>query len=83
MEKEILPKFNIPFEGNKKLEQLIEKIRRDKSLNTILRMSNVNAIDRLGYNDHGPVHIKIISNIPLRIFRLLVKKGIIPNLVKG
>lgn len=83
MEKEILPKFNIPFEGNKKLEQLIEKVRRDKSLNTILRMSNVNAIDRLGYNDHGPVHIKIISNIALKIFRLLVKRGIIPNLVKN
>lgn len=83
MTKEILPKFNIPFEGNKKLTKLILKVRRNKTLNTLLKMSNINAIDRLGYNDHGPVHIKIISNLALRILRLLIKRGVVPGIVKN
>lgn len=83
MLKENLPKFNIPFDGNKKLEKLILKVRQDKVLNTLLRMSNINAIDRLGYNDHGPVHIKIIANLALKILRLLTKKGVVPSLVKN
>jgi len=83
MPKETLPKFNIPFEGNKKLEKLILKVREDKVLNTLFMMSNINAIDRLGYNDHGPVHIKIIANLALKILRLLTKKGVMPNLIKN
>lgn len=83
MVKENLPKFNIPFEGNKKLEKLILKVRKDKALNTLLKMSNINAIDRLGYNDHGPVHIKIISNIALKILRTLIRRGVIPSVVRN
>ena len=83
MVKESLPKFNIPFEGNQKLEKLIAKVRRDKALNTLLRVSNINAIDRLGYNDHGPVHIKIAANLALRILRILSKKGVVPSIVKN
>lgn len=83
MTKETLPKFNIPFDGNKKLEKLILKVRQDKVLNTLLRMSNINAIDRLGYNDHGPVHIKIIANLALKILRLLTKKMVVPSIVKN
>lgn len=83
MAKEDRPKFNIPFEGNKKLERLILKVKEDRALNTLLRMSNVNAIDRLGYNDHGPVHIKITANLALKILRLLTKKGVVPSLVKN
>jgi metal-dependent HD superfamily phosphatase/phosphodiesterase len=34
-------------------------------------MANVMAVKRLGYNDHGPVHAKIISGSALEIFNLL------------
>lgn len=83
MIKEDLPKFNIPVGGNKKLEKLIFKVRKDKVLNMLLKMSNINSIDRLGYNDHGPVHVKIIANLALKILRLLFKKGVVPNIVKN
>jgi hypothetical protein len=83
MPKENLLKFDIPLGGNKKLEKLISKVKKDRVLNTLLKMSNINAIDRLGYNDHGPVHIKIISNIGLKILRILMGKGVMPNVVKN
>ena len=34
-------------------------------------MANVMAVKRLGYNDHGPVHAKIIAGSALEIFSLL------------
>ena len=36
----------------------------------------------MGYTDHGPVHIKIIANSALRMLRILIKKGIVPNIVQ-
>ncbi len=33
-------------------------------------------------NDHGPVHIKIVTNIALKILRMLVKGGVTPSIVK-
>jgi metal-dependent HD superfamily phosphatase/phosphodiesterase len=83
MIKEKLPKFNIPIRENQKLEKLISKVRRDKALNTLLRMSNVNAIDRMGYNDHGPVHVKIVANLALEMLRILIRKGIKPSIVEN
>jgi hypothetical protein len=83
MEKEKLQKFNIPFNGNEKLEKLISKVKRDEVLKTLLRMSNINAINRMGYNDHGPIHIRIIANSALKILRILIKRGVAPNVVKN
>ena len=34
-------------------------------------MANIMAVKRLGYNDHGPVHAKIITGSALEIFSLL------------
>ena len=37
-------------------------------------MSNIMAVKRLGYNDHGPVHAKIIAGSALEIFKLLMTR---------
>jgi len=34
---------------------------------------DINAIDRLGMTDHGPVHFQIVANIAIKIARLLEK----------
>jgi len=38
-------------------------------------MANVMAVERMMYNDHGPVHSRIASGSALEIFGLLTKKG--------
>jgi metal-dependent HD superfamily phosphatase/phosphodiesterase len=43
-------------------------------IQSYLRMGNVMAVSRLNYNDHGPVHAKIISGSALEIFNLLSSK---------
>ena len=78
-----MSEFHIPFNGNKKLKTLISKIKEDREIEALLKMSNITAIDRLGYNDHGPTHVKIVANSSLRILRLLIKRGISPSIVKN
>jgi len=75
--------FHIPVNGNKKLEILMSLVRKDKEIETLLKMSNITAIDRMGYNDHGPTHIKIVANSSLRILRILMKHKIVPNIIKN
>jgi hypothetical protein len=40
------------------------------------------AIDRLGYTDHGPTHVKIVANSALKLLRILVGKKILPSIVE-
>jgi metal-dependent HD superfamily phosphatase/phosphodiesterase len=74
--------FNIPAQGNKKLERIISRIVKDVKLNTFWKCDNVMAIDRMGYNDHGPAHVKIVANIALKLLRMLVASGVVPSIVK-
>jgi metal-dependent HD superfamily phosphatase/phosphodiesterase len=76
--------FNIPYRGNAKLKQVMEKVREDKKLQTYWRCSNVMAIERMGYTDHGPTHVKIVANIALKLLRILVEKDLIkPSIVEN
>jgi metal-dependent HD superfamily phosphatase/phosphodiesterase len=56
-------------------------MNEDIQLQTFLKCANVMAIDRLGYTDHGPIHVKIVANSALRILRILLKHGIVPNII--
>ena len=75
-------KFNIPLKGNKKLASVIKHVKASKRLEALLKASNINAVDRRGFNDHGPVHVTIVANAALQILRLLVDSGVKPGIVK-
>ena len=74
--------FNVPCKDNKKLRSIVASVNKDVQLQTFWKCANVMAIDRLGYTDHGPTPVKIVANIGLRLLRILVGKGIVPNVVK-
>lgn len=48
-----------------------EVVESDMEVQSLLQMSNVFAVKRLGYNDHGPVHARIVAGSSLEIFKLL------------
>jgi metal-dependent HD superfamily phosphatase/phosphodiesterase len=76
--------FNIPYRNNPKLKQVMEKIKDDKKLHTYWRCANVMAIERMGYTDHGPTHVKIVANLALKLLRILVEKKLItPSIVEN
>jgi metal-dependent HD superfamily phosphatase/phosphodiesterase len=75
--------FNIPFRDNHKLEHVIDEVKKDVKLQTIWKCSNVMAIDRMGYTDHGPTHVKIVANSALKLFRILVERNVVPSIVRN
>jgi uncharacterized protein len=76
------PVFHVPARRNAKLQALVDAINADVSLHQIWRCANVNAVDRSGMSDHGPVHIRIVANIALKLIRLLTSAGIEPAIVR-
>src|SRR3972149_10652873 len=74
--------FNIPYRDNLKLKEVMEKIKDDKKLHAYWRCSNVMAIERMGYTDHGPTHVKIVANLSLKLLRILVAQKVEPSIVK-
>jgi metal-dependent HD superfamily phosphatase/phosphodiesterase len=74
--------LKIPEKKNAKLKKLLKAIDQDAELNALWRCANVNAVDRFGISDHGEVHIRIIANAALRVFRLLVAGGVTPSAVQ-
>jgi metal-dependent HD superfamily phosphatase/phosphodiesterase len=73
--------LRLPVRGNEKLEKLMLFIDEDTEIKTLWKCSNIIAVDRLGYNDHGPIHIKIVANRALKILRMLITHGIQPSIV--
>src|SRR5690606_18847120 len=74
--------FNTPGRGNPRLQALIERVNADDDLYALWLAANVNAVERLGMTDHGPVHVKIVMNIADKLFRLLTKSGVEPGVVR-
>ncbi|HBA82778.1 MAG TPA: phosphohydrolase [Verrucomicrobia bacterium] len=68
--------FNIPVKRNEKLKQLLDFINADQELQQLWKCANINAVDRIGMNDHGDVHVRIVANAALRMLRLLMESGI-------
>src|SRR6516164_8571773 len=54
--------IQVPARHNPTLRAIIERVNQDDDLYTIWRCANVNAVDRLGMSDHGPVHVQIVAN---------------------
>ncbi len=73
--------MNLPSRHNQRLRRLIERVNADDELYALWLATNVNAIERLGMTDHGPVHVKIVMNIAIKLYRLLIEGGVQPAVV--
>ena len=75
-----MTEIRAPTRGNRKLEALFEAANGDRRLHAWWYMQQVNA-DRRDMSDHSWVHIQIVVNIALRLFRLLSRGGVEPAMV--
>jgi metal-dependent HD superfamily phosphatase/phosphodiesterase len=53
----------------------------DEEIHTYQELANTVSIKRLGFNDHGPVHMRKVAINAMRMFNLLMEAGIRPSLV--
>jgi uncharacterized protein len=75
--------MNVPDRHNERLHAFIAAVNADDELYALWQAANVNAIERLGMTDHGPVHVKIVMNIAVKLYRLLVEGGVEPGVVRN
>jgi metal-dependent HD superfamily phosphatase/phosphodiesterase len=75
--------IRVPARHNPRLQQVIDRVNADDELYMLWQVNNVNAVQRLAMNDHGPVHVQIVTNIALRLLRLLVDRSVMPSVVLG
>ena len=78
---DLLP-LNLPTRHNDKLRRLVARVDQDVELHTMWQCANVNAVGRTGITDHGEVHIKIVTNIAIKLLRLLLEAGVPMGVVR-
>jgi hypothetical protein len=62
--------------------QATEILFADTEIQAVQEYANIVSIKRLGYNDHGPVHMRTATLNTIRMFKLLNEAGIKMNLEK-
>ena len=75
--------IRVPAHRNSMLEKVLAIINEDVEIKTLWRVNNINAIDRLGMTDHGPVHFQIVANIALRLARILEKRQVMMSVTRN
>ncbi|MGC8975888.1 MAG: HD domain-containing protein, partial [Thermoprotei archaeon] len=68
-------------EASELLRRAYEFLEQDEEVQTLIKMSNVMAVSRLKYNDHGVVHSRIVSGSALELFDILVESGLKPSTI--
>jgi uncharacterized protein len=74
-------RIRVPVRANKKLRTVIDRVNKDDQVKGWWHVSNVNAVARMGINDHSWVHIQIVTNIALKLLRQLTKHHVEPAMV--
>jgi uncharacterized protein len=74
--------MRVPVEGNLRLKEMLGWVNSHDDLYGLWIASNVTAIERLRMTDHGPVHVKIVMNLAVRLLRLLAQGGVEPCIVR-
>ncbi len=67
--------IHAPSQRNRKLARFLANANADDRLKARWVVQQVTA-DRLGMNDHSWVHLQIVLNIALRLYRLLRRAGV-------
>lgn len=75
--------FEVPVQGNIKLSSIVDRMNSDEEVKALWKASNINAIDRLGFSDHGSTHVRIVARNALKMLRLLMDAGHQPGVVKN
>src|SRR4051794_41934948 len=73
-------RLRAPARGNRKLQSLLDAANADDQLKAWWLVQQSTAT-RLAMSDHSWIHVQIVLNVALRIFRLLERRGVQPAMV--
>ncbi len=72
LEEESVKTIAESLEGYPRALRLFEMLRADEETNVYLGLANYIAVRKLGYNDHGPIHARIVTANGLTILKLVL-----------
>jgi len=72
LEEESVKTIADSLKGYPKALKLFEMLRADEETSVYLSLANYIAVGKLGYNDHGPIHARIVTANGLRILKLVM-----------
>ncbi len=52
--------------------KLFHILEKDEETNTLLNLANYIAVRKMGYNDHGPIHARIVTANGVRLMRIVL-----------
>ncbi|MEM1983169.1 MAG: HD domain-containing protein [Sulfolobales archaeon] len=58
------------------LQKVSKLLENDEEVDELLKMSNVMAVTRLKYNDHGVVHARIVAGTSIELLELLLRRNV-------
>ena len=61
------------------LSRAYRLVEEDREIQELLKMSNIMAVTRLLYNDHGVTHARIVAGSALEILDILLRSGVKPT----
>jgi metal-dependent HD superfamily phosphatase/phosphodiesterase len=67
---------------SQKTTEAIKTLLADEEIQSLQEYANTVSIKRLGFNDHGPVHMRTVTYNAVLMLDILNKANIIPSLVK-
>jgi len=65
-----------------KAKRMWELLRDDPEVNADWDMANYIAVAKLGFNDHGDIHVKIVAANALKMLKILLDNGILTSVIK-
>jgi metal-dependent HD superfamily phosphatase/phosphodiesterase len=51
--------------------KMFRMLEKDEETNTLLNLANYIAVRKLGYNDHGPIHARIVTANGMRLIKII------------
>jgi metal-dependent HD superfamily phosphatase/phosphodiesterase len=64
---------------DERVNRVLEEIVEDPEIQALIEAQNVNPVQRKGYNDHGPKHVRIVRDRALQLYDLLKCGGVTFN----
>ena len=82
LERDIDELIRKEVKGFPKCRKLWDMMSGDEEIASILEQANKVSVVRMGYNDHGRVHAKIVLLSALKIYKILEAKKLKGNIIK-
>jgi metal-dependent HD superfamily phosphatase/phosphodiesterase len=75
LEEESMRTINEELKGCPNATRFFQMIEADEETNTLQNLANYIAVRKLGYNDHGPIHARIVTANGLKLLRIILDNG--------